>query len=49
MHSVVERRRRKSGRPYFVVYCGAKVVLMTYNRTEAYSYLALNQSATSAA
>ena len=49
MYSVVEKRRRSS-RIYYVVYYGTRVVLMTYHRHTAMSYLELNQkSETSAA
>ena len=49
MYSVVEKRRIKSGKTYFVVYRGSRVVLMTYHRDTALEYLELNKSVTSAA
>jgi hypothetical protein len=49
MYSVVEKRRRKSGKTYYVVYLGTRVVLMTYHRDTAMEYLELNKPVTSAA
>ena len=49
MYSVVEKRRIKTGKTYYVVYRGSRVVLMTYNRETALEYLELNKSVTSAA
>jgi hypothetical protein len=49
MYSVVEKRRKKSGKTYYVVYLGSRVVLMTYHRDTAMEYLELNKSVTSAA
>ena len=48
MYSVAEKRRR-SGRIYYVVYLGSRVVLMTYHRHTAMSYLELNQQAETSA
>jgi len=48
MYSVAEKRRR-SGRIYYVVYLGSRVVLMTYHRHTAMAYLELNQQAESSA
>ena len=48
MYTVVEKRRR-SGRVYYVVYLGSRVVLMTYHRHTATAYLDLNQQAASSA
>ena len=49
MYTVIEKRRR-SGRIYYVVYLGNRVVLMTYHRHTAAAYLEMNeQAATSAA
>jgi hypothetical protein len=49
MYSVIEKRRLKSGKTYYVVYRGSRVVLMTYHRDTAMEYLELNKTATSAA
>jgi hypothetical protein len=46
MYSVAEKRRR-SGRIYYVVYLGSRVVLMTYHRHTAMAYL--NQQAETSA
>ena len=48
MYSVVEKRRR-SGRIYYVVCLGKRVVLMTYHRHTAMAYLEMNQQADSSA
>ena len=49
MYSVVEKRRQKSGKTYYVVYRGSQVVLMTYHRDTALEYLKLNTPTTTAA
>jgi len=49
MYTVVEKRRQKSGKTYYVVYLGTRVVIMTYHRDTAMEYLELNKTITSAA
>ncbi len=49
MYTVAEKRRQKSGKTYYVVYLGTRVVLMTYHRDTALEYLALNKTMTSVA
>jgi len=49
MYTVVEKRRQKSGKTYYVVYLGTRVVIMTYHRDTAMEYLELNKTMTSVA
>ena len=49
MYTVIEKRRQKSGKTYYVVYLGTRVVLMTYHRDTALEYLQLNKTMTSVA
>jgi hypothetical protein len=49
MYTIVEKRRHLSGKTYYVVYLGSRVVLMTYHREVALEYLELNKNLTSVA
>ena len=48
MYTVVEKRRA-SGKTYYVVSLGPKIVLITYSRDTAMDYLELNRTAASVA